>query len=84
MTNKGTVSTLLSGPPGSPGAPGSPNETDAARRAHGGRRRLAFWDRVKFLLLFGSLWFFLVWSAMAANPLVGFRDAWLAREQSAR
>jgi ATP-dependent Zn protease len=42
------------------------------------------WDRVKFLLLFGALWFFLVWSDMAENPLVSFRDAWLTRTENTR
>jgi cell division protease FtsH len=50
----------------------------------GPRRRLPFWDRIKFLLLFGGLWFFLVWSSMAENELVTFRDAWLERTQSSR
>ncbi|GAC1324804.1 MAG: hypothetical protein NVSMB13_06800 [Mycobacteriales bacterium] len=50
----------------------------------GDRRRLSLWDRGKFLLLIGVLWLLLVWSAMALNPLVSFRDAWLERTQSAR
>jgi cell division protease FtsH len=45
---------------------------------------LPFWDRVKFLILLGGLWFLLVWSLMAGNPLIGFRDAWIERTQSAR
>jgi ATP-dependent Zn protease len=48
------------------------------------RRRLPLWDRLKFLVLFGALWFFLVWSDMAANPLVSFRDAWLERTVTTR
>jgi len=39
------------------------------------RKPLAFWDRIKFLLLLGLLWFILVWSVMANDPLVGFSDA---------
>jgi ATP-dependent Zn protease len=39
------------------------------------RRPLGFWDRIKFLLLFGQVWLLLVWSMMANNPLVGFSDA---------
>jgi ATP-dependent Zn protease len=55
-----------------------------ARTDRPARRRLAPWDRIKFLLLFGALWFFLVWSDMAANPLVSFRDAWLTRTETTR
>ena len=33
------------------------------------------WDRIKFLLLLVLLWFVLVWSTMANNPLIGFSDA---------
>jgi ATP-dependent Zn protease len=39
------------------------------------RKRLHPWDRVKFLLLFTVVWFVLVWSVMASDPIVGFRDA---------
>ena len=39
------------------------------------RKPLSFWDRVKFLLLLILVWFVLVWSAMANNPLIGFADA---------
>ena len=39
------------------------------------RKPLPIWDRVKFLLLLVLLWFVLVWSVMASNPLVGFVDA---------
>jgi cell division protease FtsH len=39
------------------------------------RKPLAVWDRVKFLLLFTLLWFILVWSVMASDPIIGFRDA---------
>jgi ATP-dependent Zn protease len=39
------------------------------------RKPLPPWDRIKFLLLLVLLWFVLVWSAMANNPLVSFRDA---------
>jgi ATP-dependent Zn protease len=33
------------------------------------------WDRIKFLLLLGLIWFLLMWSVMANDPLVGFSDA---------
>ena len=39
------------------------------------RKPLPLWDRIKFLLLLTLVWFLLVWSAMAANPLIGFSDA---------
>jgi cell division protease FtsH len=39
------------------------------------RSPLGFWDRIKFLLLFGVIWLILVWAMMANNPLVGFSDA---------
>ncbi len=39
------------------------------------RKRLSVWDRIKFLILLGLLWWVLVWSAMAASPLVSFSDA---------
>ena len=39
------------------------------------RKPLGLWDRVKFLLILVLIWFILVWSAMASNPLIGFSDA---------
>jgi cell division protease FtsH len=39
------------------------------------RKPLSFWDRIKFLVLLGLVWFILVWSVMANDPLVGFSDA---------
>jgi len=39
------------------------------------RKRLPFWDRIKFLVLLGLLWIVLVWSVMANDPIVGFSDA---------
>jgi len=39
------------------------------------RKPLAFWDRIKFLVLLGAVWIILVWSVMANDPLVGFSDA---------
>ncbi|WP_436521145.1 AAA family ATPase [Actinoplanes sp. HUAS TT8] len=46
------------------------------------RKRLAFWDRVKFLLLFTLAFFALVWTDMADNPLLPFRDALYERVRS--
>jgi cell division protease FtsH len=39
------------------------------------RKPLAFWDRIKFLVLLALVWFILVWSVMANDPIVGFTDA---------
>jgi cell division protease FtsH len=39
------------------------------------RKPMSFWDRIKFLVLLVLVWFILVWSVMANNPLVGFSDA---------
>jgi cell division protease FtsH len=39
------------------------------------RKPLPPWGRIKFLLLLVVVWFILVWSAMASDPLVGFLDA---------
>jgi cell division protease FtsH len=54
-------------PPGGGGRP-----VDANRMT---RKPLGVWDRIKFLLLLTLLWFVLVWSVMANDPLVGFSDA---------
>jgi ATP-dependent Zn protease len=53
---------------GNPG--GRPRETDILTR-----RKLALWDRLKWLVLLGIIWLLLVWSQMANNPLMGFADA---------
>ncbi len=39
------------------------------------RKPLTLWDRIKFLLLLVLIWFVLVWSTMADDPLIGFADA---------
>ena len=36
---------------------------------------MSLWDRLKFLILLGLIWWILVWSAMANNPLMGISDA---------
>ena len=46
------------------------------------RPKLAFWDRIKFLVLFAILFFVLVWSAMADNPLLPFVDSLRLQVQS--
>jgi cell division protease FtsH len=52
--------------------PGGGRPVDADRLT---RKPLGFWDRIKFLLLLTLLWFVLVWSLMANDPIVGFSDA---------
>src|SRR5450755_395162 len=62
------------GPAGAPGGlrpPGS-RPRDEDRRT---RKPLPLWDRIKFLLLLTLLWFVLVWSSMANDPILPFADA---------
>ena len=47
------------------------------------RKPLALWDRIKFTVLLTLLWFVLVWSVMANDPLVGFSDAMRIEVQAA-
>jgi cell division protease FtsH len=49
---------------------GRPREEDILTR-----RKLSFWDRVKWLLLLAIIWLLLVWFTMGNDPLVGFADA---------
>jgi len=49
---------------------GRPREEDILTR-----KKLALWDRIKWLVLLAALWLILVWSVMADDPLVGFTDA---------
>jgi cell division protease FtsH len=62
----------------------APTDVHDAAQPSGGRPRyderptrkpLPIWDRVKFLLLLALLWFILVWSVMASDPVPGFLDA---------
>jgi cell division protease FtsH len=39
------------------------------------RKPMSLWDRLKFLILLALIWWILVWSAMANNPLMGIGDA---------
>ena len=39
------------------------------------RKRLPLWDRIKFLILLGIVWWLMVWAAMASNPILPFADA---------
>ncbi|MGH3405414.1 MAG: AAA family ATPase, partial [Streptosporangiaceae bacterium] len=52
--------------------PGGGRPVDAHRLT---RKPLPLWDRIKFLVLLTLLWFVLVWSVMADDPIVGFSDA---------
>ncbi|MGD0062751.1 MAG: AAA family ATPase [Streptosporangiaceae bacterium] len=52
--------------------PGERRLADAERLT---RKPLGFWDRIKFLILLVLLWFVLVWSLMANDPIIGFSDA---------
>jgi len=36
---------------------------------------MSLWDRLRFLILLALIWWILVWSAMANNPLMGISDA---------
>lgn len=47
-----------------------PRDTDRKTRIH-----LSFYDRVKFLLLFGITYLVLTWSSLAENPILGVEDA---------
>ncbi len=62
----------------------APTDSPEGLRPPGGRPRdedrrtrkpLAFWDRVKFLLLLTVFWFVLLWSTKSGNPLVTWSDA---------
>ena len=39
------------------------------------RRRLVFWDRVKFSVLIIGVWFIVVWYQMSTDPVLSFKDA---------
>ncbi|HMD92547.1 MAG TPA: AAA family ATPase [Trebonia sp.] len=49
---------------------GRPRDEDSLTR-----KRLPFWDRIKWLVVLAAIWLILVWSVMANDPLVGFVDA---------
>jgi ATP-dependent Zn protease len=67
---------ITSGPPGVPPPPPPPPPSGRPRDADRlTRKPISIWDRIKFLLLLGLIWFVLAWSAMANNPLIGFSDA---------
>src|SRR6201981_1818426 len=67
---------ISAGPPGVPPPPPPPPHSGRPRDGDRlTRQPLSLWDRIKFLLLLVLLWFILVWSVMANNPLVPFSDA---------
>ena len=71
--DKSQAPVAAAGPPGVPPPPppsGRPRDEDRLTR-----KPLSIWDRIKFILLLTLLWFILVWSVMATNPLPGFSDA---------
>jgi cell division protease FtsH len=71
--DKSQAPVAAAGPPGVPPPPppsGRPRDEDRLTR-----KPLSIWDRIKFILLLILLWFILVWSVMATNPLPGFSDA---------
>jgi cell division protease FtsH len=59
---------------GSPGGP-LPSEGRPRDDERPTRKPLPVWDRLKFLVLLVLVWFLLVWSVMASDPIVGFADA---------
>src|SRR5260370_16326099 len=65
---------IEAGPPGVPPPPpppsGRPRDEDRLTR-----KPLGLWDRIKFVILLTLVWFILVWSVMANDPLVGFSHA---------
>jgi cell division protease FtsH len=50
--------------------PSRPRDTDRKTRIH-----LSFYDRIKFLLLFGVTYLVLTWSSLAENPILSVEDA---------
>jgi cell division protease FtsH len=67
-------------PPPPPPPPEYPQQTSPPERRprddeRPTRKPLPVWDRVKFLILLVLLWFILVWSAMASDPILGIADA---------
>jgi ATP-dependent Zn protease len=52
-----------------------PPDEGPGERVRETRKKLAPWDRIKFLLLFVVVWFALVWTSMADNPLLPFEEA---------
>ena len=70
----------------------APTDSPEGLRPPGGRPRdedrrtrkpLAFWDRIKFLLLLTVFWFVLLWSTKSGNPLVSWSDAFRIEARSA-
>jgi hypothetical protein len=71
--DKSQAPVAAAGPPGVPPPPppsGRPRDEDRLTR-----KPLSIWDRIKFIVLLILLWFILVWSVMATNPLPGCTPA---------
>src|SRR6266567_4591745 len=70
------------------GLPGVPPPPPPSGRPRGEdrltRKALTVWDRIKFLLLLVLVWFVLVWSRMANNPLTGFSGRFTASSARTR
>src|SRR4051812_31745176 len=52
-----------------------PDTVAAARGERSTRKKLPFWDRVKFVLLLVLVFFLFVWADMANIPILPFKDA---------
>src|SRR5690242_1121910 len=61
-----------------------PPDEGPRERERSTRKKLPLWDRIKFLLLFTVAWFALVWTSMADNPILPFRDAVWAQLHSGK
>ncbi|HVL80422.1 MAG TPA: AAA family ATPase, partial [Actinomycetota bacterium] len=77
MSDDGHQRPGLSWPDHDTGPTPPPGYGDPRERAT--RRPLAWWDRVKILLLLGGSYMFLVWGILAADPSLVFAEAmWIA------
>ncbi len=64
------------GPDGPPPLPPAGDPAAMTAEERGTRKPLAWWDRVKFLILFGVAWFVLAWSTYAEfQPLITVGEA---------
>jgi ATP-dependent Zn protease len=66
------MTTETEGRPGLPEPGVLSNPRDRERTT---RKPLSLWDRSKFLLLLGLLFWIFVWSTLADNPIITFEDA---------
>src|SRR4249920_946928 len=64
------------GPAGPPALPAGGDTQATTAEDRGTRKPLAWWDRVKFLILFGVAWLVLAWSTYAEfQPLITVGEA---------